>query len=159
MIMIINSIMKDAAKINKNFKKYLSSKGLRRTLQRDIIINEITRSAEHLTADEIYERLKRKNPLIGYATVCRNLKLLCEAEIIEEIKIGNQKTRYELKFENSHHDHLICIKCGKFIEVFSEKIEELQNEMAKREGFRVIRHKLEIYGICSHCASKGGERS
>lgn len=158
MIMIINSIMKDANEINKNFEQYLNSKGLRKTSQRDVIINEISQSVEHLTADEIYERLKKKNPSLGYATVCRNLKLLCDAGILQEIKIGNQKTKYELKLEDSHHDHLICIKCGRFIEFFSEKIEELQNEIAKREEFKTLKHKLELYGICKYCANKRGRR-
>ncbi|MCX7944834.1 MAG: transcriptional repressor [Deltaproteobacteria bacterium] len=157
--MIIISVMADKEAISKNFKKYLSSRGLRRTLQRDVIVREIIKSAKHLTADEIFERLRKKNPNIGYATVCRNLKLLYSAGIIDEIKIGNQKTRYELKSEDSHHDHLICVKCGKFIEVFSEKIEELQKEMARKERFIVLRHKLEIYGICKYCGEKGGERS
>ncbi len=150
--------MANTRNINKDFDKYLSSKGLRKTTQRDRIINEIIISEKHLTADEIYNRLKNKDSSIGFATVCRNLKLLCDAEIIQEIKIGNQKTRYELVSEDSHHDHLICIKCGKFIEVYSKKIEALQFEMAEKKGFKVIRHKLEIYGICRECNKEGEER-
>jgi Fur family ferric uptake transcriptional regulator len=151
MIMIINSIMGKLNLVKDNFKKFISDRGLRNTTQRDEIIEEIVNCGEHTTAEQIYEHLKKKNPKIGFATICRNLRLLCEAGLLDEIKIGNQKTRYELKSDNSHHDHLICLKCGKFIEVFSEKLEKLQSQMARKEGFKVLKHKLEIYGICKDC--------
>ena len=148
--------MKKKDTIRSDFKRFITERGLRNTSQRDEILNEIINCGKHTTAEGIYEHLKRKNPTIGFATVCRNLRLMCEAGILNEIKIGNQKTRYELMNGGSHHDHLICMKCGAFIEVFSEKIEELQNEMAKKEGFKVLKHKLEIYGICKDCLKKGG---
>ncbi len=149
--MIINSDMANIFEFSENFRKYLDSKGLRNTFQRYEIIKEIFRSAQHSTAEEIYSRLRKKNSKIGFATVCRNLKLLCQAGLLEEIKVGNEQTRYEIMSEKSHHDHLICLKCGRFIEVFSEKLEELQNEMAEKEKLQVIRQRLEIYGICIKC--------
>ncbi len=152
MIMILNSNMKRHTELNITFRKYISSKGMRNTSQREEIIKEIVSGAGHSTAEDIYNRLRAKNPKIGFATVYRNLKLLCDAGFLEEIKIGNEKARYELKLENSHHDHLICVKCGSFIEFYSKEIEELQKDIAEREGFKVLRHKLEIYGICRECS-------
>jgi Fur family ferric uptake transcriptional regulator len=150
MIMIINNIMSDIKKIDREFKEFISSKGLRRTSQRDEILREITLCGGHITADELYERIKKKNPNIGFATISRNLKLLCEAGILEEIKIGVQKARFELT-SRGHHDHLICVRCGRFIEIFSNKIESLQEELAKENGFKIIRHRLDIFGICKDC--------
>ncbi len=79
------------------------------------------------------------------------MSLLCECGLAEEIKIGKQKTRYELKFGQKHHDHLICLKCGQFIEVNDYKIEKLQDKLAEANDFIPVRHKLEIYGICKKC--------
>ena len=109
-------------------------------------------SAEtHMTLKSCLPHIKNENPGIGYATVHRNLCLLCECGLADEIKIGKQKTRYEPKFGQKHHDHLICLKCGRFIEVNDTKIEKLQEKLTEANDFIPVRHKLEIYGICREC--------
>lgn len=133
------------------FRNYIQEKGLRNTQQREVILDEFLSADRHITADELFNVIKEKNPEIGYATVHRNLNLLCKSGIADEIKIGNQKTRYEPKLERKHHDHLICIKCGRFIEVNDAKIEKLQDKLAEANDFRPVRHKLEIYGYCKEC--------
>ncbi len=133
------------------FRSYIREKGLRNTRQREDILDSFFSSEKHITAEELFTAIKTKNPDIGYATVHRNLSLLCECGLADEIKIGNQKTRYEPKFGQKHHDHLICIKCGRFIEVNDNKIEKLQDKLAEANGFIPVRHKLEIYGICKGC--------
>jgi Fur family ferric uptake transcriptional regulator len=95
--------------------------------------------------------MKKTVPEIGYATVHRNLSLLCACGLADEIKIGKQKARYEPKFGHEHHDHLICTKCGRFIEVNDPKIESLQEKLAEANDFLPVRHKLEIYGTCKKC--------
>ena len=133
------------------FRDYIQEKGLRNTQQREIILDEFLTADKHITVEELFNQIKDKHPDIGYATVHRNLSLLCESGIAEEMKIGTQKTRFEPKFEREHHDHLICIKCGKFIEVHDTKIEKLQERLAELNDFRPVRHKLEIYGYCREC--------
>jgi Fur family ferric uptake transcriptional regulator len=133
------------------FRNYIKEKGLRYTTQREEILDSFFSSKKHITADELFTALRMKNPDIGYATVHRNLSLLCECGLAEEIKIGKQKTRFEPKFGQKHHDHLICLKCGQFIEVNDNKIEKLQDKLAEANDFIPVRHKLEIYGICKEC--------
>jgi Fur family ferric uptake transcriptional regulator len=133
------------------FRNYIQEKGLRNTQQREIILDEFLSADRHITVDELFNVIKEKNPEIGYATVHRNLSLLCQSGLADEIKIGNQKTRYEPNFEREHHDHLVCMKCGRFIEVNDTKIEKLQDKLAEANDFMPVRHKLEIYGYCKEC--------
>jgi Fur family ferric uptake transcriptional regulator len=133
------------------FRNCIKEKGLRNTRQREEILDAFLSSKEHITVEELFNSLKKKNPGIGYATVHRNLSLLCECGLADEIKIGAQKARYERKFGKKHHDHLICTKCGRFIEVHDDKIERLQEKLAEANDFTPLRHKLEIYGICKNC--------
>ncbi|MHB1546547.1 MAG: Fur family transcriptional regulator [bacterium] len=138
-------------RFKETFVRYIEEKGMRHTKQREAIVDAFFSAGRHITAEELFNAVKGKNPEIGYATVQRNLNLLCESGLTEEIKIGKQKTRYEQKYGSRHHDHLICIKCGRLIEVNDEKIEKLQDKLAKANNFIPIKHKLEIYGICSAC--------
>lgn len=135
------------------FLSYISSRGLRNTRQREEILDAFFSADRHITADNLYALVKKKDPEIGYATVHRNLKLMCESGLAEEIKVGNNKTRYEQRYGHGHehHDHLICTKCGKFIEVRDERIERLQERLADINDFTPVRHKLEIYGLCNKC--------
>ncbi len=133
------------------FADYIKEKGLRNTRQREVILDAFLSADKHLTAEELFTIIKKKDPDIGYATVHRNLHLLCECGLADEIKIGNQKARFEQKVGQEHHDHLICAKCGKFIEVKDERIEKLQDKLAAANEFIPMRHKLEIYGICKKC--------
>ena len=133
------------------FRKYLREKGLRNTRQREVILDAFLSGDKHITVEGLFNNIKMKNPEIGYATVHRNLSLLCECGLADEIKIGTKKARYEPKFGREHHDHLICIKCGRFIEVNDSKIEKLQDKLAEANDFVPVRHKLEIYGTCKEC--------
>ncbi|MDO8733813.1 MAG: transcriptional repressor [Elusimicrobiota bacterium] len=133
------------------FLKYTQDKNLRDTKQREEILDTFLRIDKHLTADELYETVKRKYLKIGFATVYRTLRLMCECDLASEIKIGSGKARYEHKFGHEHHDHLICMRCGKFIEIKSAEIEKLQDKLAKANNFLSKRHKLEIYGLCRNC--------
>ena len=133
------------------FRSYIRQKGLRHTRQRQEILDAFLSSDKHITVEELFDAIKKRDPEIGYATVHRNMSLMCECGLADEIKIGRQKTRYEQKFGQHHHDHLICVKCGSFTEVSDEKIEKLQTKLAEANDFVPMRHKLEIYGLCRKC--------
>jgi Fur family ferric uptake transcriptional regulator len=105
-----------------------------------------------LTAEEIYLAVKKKHPGIGYATVYRTLKLLCEAGICRELTCEDGIKRYEYQSQDEHHDHLICTKCGIFVEVVDPEIEKLQERLFKSNGFYPERHRMELYGICKKCS-------
>ena len=133
------------------FSDFITKKGLRNTRQRGAILDAFLSANKHITAEDLFALVRKRYPGIGYATVHRNLKLMCECGLADEIKIGNKKARYEQKYGQEHHDHLICLKCGRFIEVNDEQIERLQEKLAEANDFVPQRHKLEIYGLCKKC--------
>lgn len=138
-------------KIKEKLSAHIRDKGMRQTKQREAILDAFLSAGRHITAAALHEKILRQHPEIGFATVQRSLNLFCESGIAEEIKIGRQKTRYEQKIGHEHHDHLICLKCGSFIEVKDPKIERLQDKLAEMNDFTPVRHKLEIYGYCREC--------
>jgi Fur family ferric uptake transcriptional regulator len=138
--------------------EYLAGQGLKSTSQRDSILKTFVDASQHLSAEELYARVKKTHPRIGYATVYRTLKLLAGAGMAEERRFEDGFTRYEFKASKSHHDHLICTRCGEIVEFENERIEELQQDMARKNGFQVQSHKLEIYGLCSVCQGKKNKR-
>jgi Fur family ferric uptake transcriptional regulator len=139
----------DATK--EKFKKFILAKGLKSTRQREIILEEFLRASSHLSTEELYLRLRRKNPQIGYATVHRTLKLFAESGIAEQRHFGDGQARYEASGHDEHHDHLICVVCSKIVEFEDPRIEQLQDEVAEKHGFSIERHRLELYGRCENC--------
>lgn len=140
------------SKTKGKFKDFLLTQGLKSTNQRELILEEFLRAGAHLSTEELYLRLRKKNPRIGYATVHRTLKLFAQCGIAEQRHFGDGQARYEASDHDEHHDHLICISCGKIVEFEDSRIEELQIEVAGEHGFSIERHRLELYGYCSHCS-------
>ncbi|NJC88609.1 MAG: transcriptional repressor [Desulfuromonas sp.] len=134
-----------------NFRSYLATQGLKSTRQRDIILDEFLRAGAHLSTEELYLRLRGQHPHIGYATVHRTLKLFAECGIAEPCHFGDGQTRYESSAGEEHHDHLICTDCGAIVEFENPQIEALQESVAIQHGFRIERHRLELYGRCRDC--------
>lgn len=135
------------------FQKFATDKGLKSTKQRDIILDSFLSTHQHLTTEDLYLRLKKSHPNIGFATVYRTLKLFAESGIAQEIQFSDGQTRYEHLHDGEHHDHLLCTSCGAIIEFENEAIETLQVEVAERHGFKITSHKLELYGVCADCDS------
>ncbi len=133
-------------------EKFIREKGLRYTPQRDEILRTFLSVERHLSADELHRIVKNKNPNIGYTTVYRTMKLLEEAGLCNEVDFGDGISRFEHQYGHEHHDHLICIKCGSYTEVVKPAIEKLQERLAKERRFIPLKHKLQIFGICSKCA-------
>lgn len=141
----------DTSKIKNDFRACLTSKGLKATRQRELILEEFLRDGSHLSIEELYLRIRQKNPRIGYATVYRTLKLFTEFGIAEQRQFGDGHTRYESTSVDEHHDHLICTTCGKIIEFEDPQIEALQLKVARVHGFTIERHRLNLYGQCRDC--------
>jgi len=136
-------------------KRYLAEKGLKSTTQRDDIVDAFFKANTHIGLEELLRRVRRRNPKVGYATVYRTMKLLVECGLAFERHFGDGQTRYEHLQEDAHHDHLICLKCGKIMEFKNQQIEKLQKDVAEKMDFKVTTHKLELYGLCHNC--KGGK--
>lgn len=136
------------------FTDFVRSKHLRHTPQRDEILAAFLRTERHVSVDELYKLVKRHNPDIGYTTVYRTMKLLSESGLCQEFDFGDGIARFEHKYGHEHHDHLICVKCGRFIEAVSQKIEKLQDSLTRKYAFTPTRHKLQIFGLCRGCLGK-----
>ncbi len=130
-------------------KEHLAKHHLKLTRQREHILNAFLRT-EHVTAEQMYRQLSKKDPHIGLATIYRTLNLFCEAGLAQARHFGSQ-TQYDNISHKGHHDHLICTGCGKIVEFENCDIERLQEEVARRNGFTIQTHKLELYGLCAAC--------
>ena len=136
------------------FLEHIQKSGLRRTAQRETILEVFLRTEEHLSSEDLYRIVREEDPSVGQTTVYRTLKLLTEAGLAREVRLGDGRTYYEHHFDHEHHDHMICTECGEVIEFFSQEIEELQDAMAEKFGFKPTHHSLRILGICENCQRK-----
>lgn len=137
---------------NQKFKEFLLTKGLKSTKGRHEIIEEVLAMEGHFNPDELFVRLKNNGSKISRASVYRTIPLLIESGLIEEVERIDKHAHYEIVSDKSHHDHMICIKCGKVIEFFSPTLETLQDELCNKEQFKKVRHNLEILGYCETCS-------
>jgi len=138
------------------FRRYLREQGLPVTPQRESVANIIFSSAGHLSVEDIEKELRAKGERIGKATIYRTLEILCRSGLVEEHDFREGFSRYEHLFGPTPvHEHLICFKCHHVVEFQSPEVVRLQEETARNHGFLPIRHRLEIYGLCSACQAKG----
>jgi len=121
-------------------------KGVKLTDQRKIIAKVMSESSDHPNVDELYKRVSKVDSKISIATVYRTVKLFEESGILAKHDFKGGKARYE-ELNEGHHDHLIDIKSGEIIEFFDNEIEELQKKVAEKYGYKLVDHKLELYGI------------
>jgi Fur family ferric uptake transcriptional regulator len=133
------------------FRAHIQKKGLKRTAQRDLILDTFLRTEDHLSSEDLYRLVKIDDPSIGQTTVYRTLKLLKEAGLAREVRFGDGITHYEHNYKHQHHDHMICSECGRIIEFFSAELEAIQDAMAAKHRFQVTQHLLRIIGICAEC--------
>lgn len=144
----------DVEQLRARLNDYMSRHGLRSTEQRRLVTEMFFASSGHLSIEDLLDQVRIEEPRIGYATVYRTLKLLKECGLAFERHFGDGVSRYEVAWQDEHHDHLICVECEKIVEFEDEDIEKLQRKVATRQGFKLTRHKLELYGICSACQAK-----
>ena len=133
------------------FLKHIQKKGLKRTTQRELILDVFLRTEEHLSNEDLYQLVKKEDPTVGQTTVYRTLKILTEAGLAREVRFGDGRTHYEHNYKHQHHDHMICSECGKIIEFFSAELEAIQDEMAAKHDFEIRQHLLRMIGVCSEC--------
>lgn len=136
------------------FREFLRRNEYKLTPQRELILDTLLQMEGHPAPEELYYEVKKRDPSIGQATVYRTLKLLSQAGMAKELHFGDGLTRYEHKYGQTHHDHLICERCGANIEVVDETIERLQEELAAKHGFRLTGHRMYLYGVCGECRNK-----
>lgn len=137
----------------KKVKAGMLAKGRKLTKGRQEILTGIEEIEGHFDSQMLYERLKAGGAKISRASVYRTMPVLVESGVIREVERIDKRSHYEKMAGKQHHDHLICLSCGRTIEFYSPTLEMLQNEVCDREGFQVLRHSLEIQGYCRDCAN------
>ena len=138
-----------------DFKKLLKKNNLKFTIQRELILETLYNSNEHLTPESLHQILQKKYSelKIGIATVYRTLSLLEDSKMVTSLSFGAQGKKYELGAKE-HHDHFICTQCGAITEFVDEEIEARQHKIADELGFKMQDHSMQIYGICKNCQKK-----
>ena len=136
---------------DQKFEEYLKSKELKYTSERNIILKAIFLFHKHFDVEDLFERLRKQGNYVSRATIYRTIPLLLQSGLITETFRCQDKISYENIFNKKHHDHLLCVKCGKTIEFFNEKIEKLQSEVCKKYNFKPLEHRLGIKGYCEDC--------
>jgi Fur family ferric uptake transcriptional regulator len=126
-------------------EKLCTERGVRLTDQRRVVCRVLSGSQDHPDVEELYRRASALDPHISLATVYRTVRLFEEAGVVERHDFGDGRSRYEEAGED-HHDHLIDMKTGRVIEFYDAEIEQLKVAIAKRLGYRLVGHKLELYG-------------
>jgi Fur family transcriptional regulator, ferric uptake regulator len=130
----------------KDIMQRCAQNGLRMTDQRRTVAQVLEESQDHPDVEELYARALKLDPRISIATVYRSVKLFEESGILEKLEFGDGRARYE-DAERDHHDHLIDMKSGEVVEFIDPDIEALQEKIAKRLGYRLKGHRLELYGV------------
>lgn len=123
----------------------LKKEGLRFTEQRKSIWDEITSSDDHREAEDIFLSLRKKNINVSRATVYRTIDVLVKNNLVRKLDIGDAPSKYENKIDSHHHDHMICLETGDIIEFYNEQLENLQDEIAKKHGYKVVRHVHQLF--------------
>src|SRR5262245_29604965 len=139
------------------FAAYIAQHRLKRSEQRDVILDTFLRSERHLSVDDLLQLVQKRRPDIGRTTVYRTLKLLQAAGLAQELVLQGQ-TRFERDYKRQHHDHFICKSCGEIFEFSSDEIERIQDEIAAEIGFVIDGHRHQIFGYCRDCSAAASAR-
>ncbi|HEX9727792.1 MAG TPA: Fur family transcriptional regulator [Gemmatimonadales bacterium] len=139
------------------FRGYLRDHNLPITHPREAVASLIFFSGRHLSVEDIERGLADRDARVGKATIYRTLELMTTAQVVQEHDFGEGFKRYEPLVAQSHHEHLICVGCGRVVEFSSERLERMNALIAEEHGFRHDRHRLEIYGLCHPCQRRDAE--
>lgn len=143
------------AEIKRSFESFLRARSLKLTPQRARIFDRAFATHEHFSAEALYDWLgAQPGPRVSRATVYRTLSLLCDGEFMKSLDVGRGELVYEHVLGHGHHDHMVCLGCGRIEEFHDERIETLQLEAARKKGFELVKHDHRLIGYCRACASR-----
>jgi len=138
------------------FRRYLREQGLPVTQQREVVADVIFNSSDHLSVEDIELALRERGERIGKATIYRTMEILVRSGLVEEHDFGEGFKRYEHLFGGQPlHEHLICTNCSTVVEFQNPDVLRIRDEAAAAHGFMPVRHRLEVYGLCSACQERG----
>lgn len=133
------------------FYSFLRQNGLKKTYQKDLILETFLNTEGHLSVEDIYALVKKKDKKVGVVTVFRTLKSLTACGIAREITLGDGLTRFEHSYHHPHHHHIVCTECHRAIEYVCPELEKIQDDIIQRYHFQPIHHRFQTYGICEDC--------
>lgn len=136
---------------NNSLINALKKEGLRYTNQRQAVWDEIKSNEDHRDAEEIFSALRKNNLNVSRATVYRTIDVLYKNNLIRKIELGDSPAKYENKVNSEHHDHIICVQCGKIEEFVDETIEARQDAIIDKMGLKMIRHIHQLFVLCNDC--------
>ena len=130
---------------NNSLINALKKEGLRYTNQRQAVWDEIKSNEDHRVAEEIYGALRKKNLNVSRATVYRTIDVLVKNRLVRKMDLGDGRSLFEPRLDDEHHDHMICLETGDIIEFYNKELEDLQDAIAKKYGYKVIRHVHQLF--------------
>jgi Fur family ferric uptake transcriptional regulator len=133
------------------FHNHLRRVGLKHTEQRDAILRAFLDTREHLSTDELFRLVRKKDERIGFTTVYRTLKLLADCGLASEVAFNDGIARYEHQYNRRNHHHMVCTECGSSVEFFSSEMERIEREIGRKHRYLTTRHTFQIYGVCDAC--------
>jgi Fur family ferric uptake transcriptional regulator len=136
------------------FHAYLRQNGLKKTHQKDLILEIFLDAEGHLSVEDVYDLVKQRDKRVGIVTVFRTLKSLTACGLAREVHLGDGLTRFEHSYRHPDHHHIVCTQCRKAIEFVSPELEKLQQEIVERYRFEPVLHRFQIYGVCLDCREK-----
>lgn len=145
------------ADVIETFRRFLEKRGLRVTRDRCDLVEAVFATHEHFSVDDLFVSLRLAGKDISRTTIYRNLPLMIECGLIRRVPDESGGSRYEHVVGHPHHDHLICLECGREIEFSDDRIERAQDEVCEQFGFMPVRHRLGIWGYCRDCSENERE--
>ncbi|HDA9409086.1 TPA: transcriptional repressor [Staphylococcus aureus] len=139
-------------------KQQLQQSSYKLTPQREATVRVlIENEKDHLSAEDVYLKVKDKAPEIGLATVYRTLELLAELKVVDKINFGDGVARFDLRKEGAKHfhHHLVCMECGRVDEIDEDLLAEVENRVENEFNFKILDHRLTFHGVCETCQAKG----
>jgi Fur family ferric uptake transcriptional regulator len=141
----------EGAALLERFRRHLRDRRLPVTRQRELVAQAVLLSEEHLSVEAIQKRLRERGEHVGTATVYRTLEVLVESGLVRAHDFGEGFKRYEPMPQQAHHEHLICVRCGRVVEFANDRLERMLPIIADEYAFQHQRHRVEVYGLCQEC--------
>lgn len=138
-------------------KQQLQQSSYKLTPQREATVRVlIENEADHLSAEDVYLKVKEKAPEIGLATVYRTLELLAELKVVDKVSFGDSVSRFDLRKEGSEHfhHHLVCMECGRVDEIEEDLLPKVEERVENEFNFKILDHRLTFHGVCKDCQQK-----
>ncbi|MDA2933525.1 transcriptional repressor [Acidobacteria bacterium AH-259-D05] len=133
------------------FSSYLRNNGRKMTRQRQMVVESFLLTGGHVSTEDLYQLVRKKDKKLGFVTVFRTLKALADCGIARKIDLNDGRIRFEHSYRRPHHHHIVCVECNRTIEFVSPEGERIQDEITSQYGFKPVRHTLQIFGVCPEC--------